>query len=363
MLDVKFKLFPGHSENRNWMAPSPLKSIFWNTTYACNFNCEICFTDSGTPSKNELTTAEAYDMLKRASDAGVKSVIVSGGEPFVRPDIADLLKGMAQAGMEARIASNGSLLSEDLLKKLKDETLTKSFQISLDTLDPDLYGRIHGVSSNTLHDVLKNIEHIKKLGFHTTVSSRLTPQTLGSIKALLKRACDEEWATVTVHFPLLTSRAESFYPQDTDFISLLEPTVDYFLGLSKHWRIEVYIPWAQYHPVMKKFEKKITVDYAGCRAGRDKLTVNPCGDISFCVCMDIQEYYLGNIRDTGLEEAFNNSELCDMMRCPEKYNICNGCPELKVCGGGCRVAAYVTSGRIDGQDKSCPLYKASRSWV
>lgn len=361
MLDVKFKLFPGHIENRDWMEPSTLKSIFWNTTYACNFNCEICFTDSGKPSKNELTTGEAYEMLEKARDTGVETIIISGGEPFIRPDMVDLLKGMTGLGIEPRIASNGSLLNEDLLKKLKNETSTKSFQISLDTLDPDLYGHIHGVSSDTLSRVLRNIEHIKKLGFHTTVSSRLTPRTLGSIEPLLKRACDEDWATVTVHLPLLTSRAESFYPQKTDFISLLEPAFNCFLGLSKHWLIEVYVSWAKYHPVIKKLEEKIPVDYAGCRAGRDRLTVNPCGDISFCVCMDIKEYYLGNIRNMGFEEAFNNSKLCDMMRCPEKYNICNGCPELKVCGGGCRVAAYVTTGHIDGQDKSCPLYKSSQS--
>jgi radical SAM protein with 4Fe4S-binding SPASM domain len=149
------------------------------------------------------------------------------------------------------------------------------------------------------------------------------------------------------------------FPQDTDFLALLEPAFEHFLGLPSHWLVEMYIPWAQYHPTSKRFKNRLRVDYVGCRAGRDRLTVGPCGDISFCVCLDEPELYLGNIRRDTLEDIFRDSGLCDMMRNPAGYEICNDCSNITRCGGGCRVAAYALSGRIDGQDELCPVYMAS----
>ncbi|UCC38334.1 MAG: radical SAM protein [Candidatus Aminicenantes bacterium] len=356
MLDVKLKLIPGHTSERVWMAASPLRTLFWNATYACNYHCSICFANADTPSSEELTTREAMEMFTNAQREGVKNLIISGGEPFMRKDIVSILSHTAKLGLEARIASNGSLLSEEILKQLKNETLTKSFQISLDTLDPGLYSKFHGVSSDTLKDVLNSLRTIKAYDFHTTVSARLTPQTLPTIPQLLDRACDEGWATVTIHIPLLTGRNGEAFPQNSDFLTLLEPAFEHFLALPKRWLTEMFIPWAQYHRLVKRLRKKIKVVYAGCRAGRDRLTINPCGDISLCVCFDVPEFYLGNIRRDNLNDIFHGSRMCDMMRHPHKYDICGDCPNVMTCGGGCRVAAYAVTGRIDGRDGSCLMY-------
>ena len=357
MLDIKFKLKPSHITERIWMESSPLRTLFWNATYACNFNCAVCFTNGGAPFTDELTTREAIDTFKKAHSAGVRKIIISGGEPFMRKDLVEILAYMGGIGLEARIASNGSLLTDDILRRLKDETLVQSFQISLDTLGPELYSEFHGVSPERLNSILSTIESIKKYGFHTTVSTRLTPRTLPGIPDLMDRASEEGWATFTVHFPLHTGRSNDTFPQDMDFISLLEPVFDQFLALPEHWVIEMFIPWARYHPTVKRIENQIKVVHAGCRAGRDRVTVNPCGDISFCVCFDLPKFYLGNVRQDSLEDIFQDSKTCEMMRHPEKYGICSDCPNVLTCGGGCRVAAYAITGRLDGQDESCPVYK------
>jgi radical SAM protein with 4Fe4S-binding SPASM domain len=132
---------------------------------------------------------------------------------------------------------------------------------------------------------------------------------------------------------------------------------EHFLTFSEKWLVEMYIPWAEYHPAAKRLEEKIRVEYVGCRAGRDRLTVNPCGDISVCVCFDFPEFYLGNVRLDSLNDIFLNSSLCDIMRHPEKHGICTHCSNVMHCGGGCRVSAYILSGKCDGQDSTCPEFK------
>ena len=357
MLDVKFKIRPGHARQRDWMAPSPLRQLFWNVTYACNYRCEVCFADAAVRHPDELTTQEAMDLVRQAHEAGVKDIIISGGEPFMRGDLPEILACMARLGMTARIASNGSLLTEDLLDRLRRDTLTKSFQISLDTLDHALYRRLHGAPADGLDGALAALRAIKERGLHTTVSVRLTPGTLPGIPDLLERAVAEGWATVTVHCPLHTGRAGGAWPQDADVLGMLAPAFDRFASLPECWLVETYIPWAQYHPVVQRLAEQVNVVHRGCTAGRDRLTVNPTGAVSPCVCLDAPAAHLGNVRRDGLREMFERSPVCRMMRQPAEHGICARCAHVAACGGGCRAAAYVLTGRLDGQDTSCPVWQ------
>ncbi|MCD6415083.1 MAG: radical SAM protein [Planctomycetes bacterium] len=361
MLDIKLKLTPGHTSERSPLKPSPLVSLFWNITYACNYRCEVCFTSAGRRDPEELSTDEAKEVIRRTHDAGVKDIILSGGEPFMRDDIVEIVAYMAEMGMVARFASNGSLLTDEILGQLRDRTLTKSFQISLDTLDPVLYQKIHRSPPGALAVALNSLRRIQEHGFHTTVSVRLTPETMPGIPDILDRASAEGWATVTIHWPLHTRRIKDGFPQDADFLSLLEPVFERFLALPKRWLVETYIPWAPYHPVIKRLEQQIRVVHRGCAGGRDHLTINPTGLISPCVCLDVPEAHVGDIRTDDILDVFNNSPLCKMVRSPQEYGICVDCPEVGTCGGGCRASAFVLTGRLDGQDTACPIWQTKKA--
>ena len=120
MLDIKLKLKPGHSSQRAWMEPSSLRALFWNVTYACNYRCSICFTDSSHAHQRELDTKEAEEAIHAIHSAGIRDVLISGGEPFMRPDMTELLKKMAQHKIATRIASNGSLPNDEILEKFTE---------------------------------------------------------------------------------------------------------------------------------------------------------------------------------------------------------------------------------------------------
>lgn len=358
MIDVKLKFKPGHTTERAWMDPSPLKTLFWNCTYRCNFRCPICFSDSGIEARDELSTEEALAVVDRIHEAGVKDVIVSGGEPFVRQDLVDILERLGRHGITARIATNGSLITDENLSALRTRTLTKSFQVSLDTIEPDRHARFHGTSPESFQTVMSNIRRIQEHGFHTTVSVRMTPETKAGIPALLDRAVEEDWATVTIHWPVHTNRIMNAFPQDADFLSLIQPALDHFTRLPRKWLIETYIPWAEFHPVMKSLEKRIRIVHRGCRAGRDRLTINPNGRLSPCVTLDIPEAEVGHIKRDNLQDVFQHAPLCVFMRSPEPSGTCRECPHLTRCGAGCRAAAWVLTGSLEGADRSCPVWKA-----
>jgi AdoMet-dependent heme synthase len=357
VLDVKLKLRPGHTHEREWMAPSPLKTLFWNVTYACNFGCGVCFTDSGSVRPRELDTREAFDLVRQAREAGVGDVLISGGEPFLREDLVPILARMGESGLTARIASNGSLLDAGILRRIKAETQVKSFQISLDTMDPEIYAILHGTSPETHSRVMRNLKLVREAGFHTTVSTRLLPMTIDGIPDILDAAAREGWSTVTVHCPLHTNRANGAFGQAEDVLGLLRPALDHFERLDPHWLVETYIPWAEYHPLIPGCEGRLRFVHRGCRAGRDRLTVSPTGMLSPCVCLDVPAAHIGDVRKDRLADVFASSPLCDVFRNPAAHGICATCPEVARCGGGCRASAYVLTGKIDGQDLSCPVLR------
>ncbi|MBN1223722.1 MAG: radical SAM protein, partial [Candidatus Aminicenantes bacterium] len=223
MLDIKLKLKPGHTSEREWMKPSRLKTLFWNVTYNCNYLCPVCFTDAGQAQPGELTTEEAFLTVQKIHEAGVHDVIISGGEPFIRRDMIDILEKMAEVGIRTRIASNGSLLTEDILSRLRRHTLTESFQISLDTVDSRFYEKFHNAPSGAFFKVTDILRLIQEYGFHTTVSVRVMPETLSGIPELIDTAVDNGWSTVTLHIPVPTRRVKDAFPAGTDVISLLRP--------------------------------------------------------------------------------------------------------------------------------------------
>lgn len=355
MIDIKLKLTPGHVSDKDWMAPSALEQIFWNVTSACNFRCGVCFSDSGTPAADELTTDEARKAIRDAAAAGVTDIVVSGGEPFLRADLFELLVHMKELGVTARIATNGSLLDRPLLERLRRETSIKAFQVSLDTLDRDAYREIHGAPPEMLDTALDALRHMRELGYHTTVSSRLGPRTLPTLPALLDRAVAEGWATVTIHLPLHTGRAADSWPQDDDLLARLEPVFEHFLSLPKHWVVETTIPWARYHPAIRRLSKRIRVAHAGCGSCRCRLAIHADGTVTPCICISDPAAHMGNVRRDDLGALFRGHPLADLCRRPAAHGLCADCGNVARCGAGCRASALALTGRMDGLDGSCPV--------
>ena len=355
MLDVKLKIRPGHVNKTEWMKALKIRRMGWNVTHACNYRCRVCYSSSGKPAANELSTSEAKDMIRQARDMGVTRFVISGGEPFMRPDMIEVLAFMGDLGIDALVATNGSLLTRDMLARLRDQTKATSFQVSLDTLDRQRYAEFHGVRAEMLDRALRSLDYIQEAGFHTTVSTRPTPMNLPGIPDLLDLALRQQWPTVTIHWPLPVGRTEDCWPPDTDMLSLLAPVFEHFLQMSEHWVIQMSIPWARYHPAVQALAKRIRVVHKGCNACREILCIDANGDVLPMSCMTWEECWMGNLRERTLARAYGDSPMPDLMKRPWEHGICTDCAYVGDCGGGCRARAIARGRRLDALDMSCPV--------
>ncbi len=136
-----------------------------SVTPKCNLKCIYCISKDSNLNKNSeiLTNAEILRISKIAVSLGIKKIRLTGGEPLLRKDIVELVKGMIRIeGLEdLSLTTNGTLLEEYALS-LKEAGL-KRINISLDTLDKEKFRKITNGSS--FERVMRGIESAIKVGF------------------------------------------------------------------------------------------------------------------------------------------------------------------------------------------------------
>jgi 12,18-didecarboxysiroheme deacetylase len=86
--------------------------VVWNSTKACNLRCAHCYSASTSrPAPDELTSSQAEAMIDDLAGFGCPVLLISGGEPLMRPDLLERIDQARQAGMRAVVSTNGTLIT------------------------------------------------------------------------------------------------------------------------------------------------------------------------------------------------------------------------------------------------------------
>jgi len=118
--------------------------IVWNITRRCNLKCIHCYAQAKDISfKNELSTDEGKSLIDDLAAFGSPVLLFSGGEPMVRPDLHELAEYAVKKGMRAVISTNGTLITAEKARILKEIGLSY-VGISLDGME-DVHDRFRGV--------------------------------------------------------------------------------------------------------------------------------------------------------------------------------------------------------------------------
>ncbi len=123
----------------------------------CNSRCIHCsyWKNNENINLDKFIIFKTILSLKRR---GLKSVMISGGEPFLHPNIKEIIKFIHNKKLKIKFATNGIILDKMELELLK---LIDDFSISLDSANKETYLKIRGVDK--FNDVLRNIELLKKI--------------------------------------------------------------------------------------------------------------------------------------------------------------------------------------------------------
>lgn len=148
--------------------------VVWNITRACNLKCVHCYNDSGVGKEfNDITTEKAKAVLDDLAGFGAPSVLFSGGEPLMRPDLFELIQYAGQAGLRTVISTNGTLITKDVAKKIKDRGVSY-VGISLDGIGRinDKFRGVDGAFERAVEGIRNCMAADVRVGLRLTLTKR-----------------------------------------------------------------------------------------------------------------------------------------------------------------------------------------------
>ncbi len=169
--------------------------VVWNMTQRCNLKCVHCYARSEDISyDNELTHEQSLAMIDDLAGFGVPVLLFSGGEPLTHPRLVEYAQYAVKKGMRAVISTNGTLITREKAKILKEIGLSY-VGISLDGLE-ETHDQFRGVKGS-YKKAMTAIENCKeagiKVGLRFTINKRNVKDIPGIFDLLEKknipRAC------------------------------------------------------------------------------------------------------------------------------------------------------------------------------
>jgi MoaA/NifB/PqqE/SkfB family radical SAM enzyme len=166
------------------MAEGAVGGRLWlYSNYHCNLVCTYCLTESGPKlARRELDPTTMLDLAREAKGLGFTGVGVTGGEPFLVPEMPELLVELSRV-LPVLVLTNGTLFQRALLERmgpLADADVT--VQISLDHPDPEANDHMRGPEN--FRKVVEAVPQLRQRGIRVRIATTVEEEDADDLERL-----------------------------------------------------------------------------------------------------------------------------------------------------------------------------------
>lgn len=313
------------------VARHPLRQVFWECTLRCNLHCRHCGSDCKVLSESrDMPLDDFLGVLRKVKAAGLDShkimVVVTGGEPLLRPDLEQCGKAFYDMEFPWGMVTNGFALTEDKFRRLLAAGLG-SMTISLDGLGDD-HDWMRGVpgSFERAANAIRMACACPDIRFDvvTCVTNR-NYDKLSEIKEFLLGCELKEWRLFTV-FPVGRAATDpQLQLSNEQFRGLME----FIKATRKEGRI---IASYGCEGFLGNYEGEVRDHFFFCNAGVSVAGVLSDGSISACTSIR-SDYHQGNIYKDDFMEVWEKRFQPYRDHSWMKTGECADCKYWKYCRG------------------------------
>ena len=295
----------------------------------------------------------------QARDCGLLYPLLTGGEPFLRNDLCEILSGMQQMGLQVSINSNATLIDEPTARWLGKHRPTR-INITLYGSSEESYQRLCGDGS-AFGRVRKAVEYLKKYNVPVKFNSSITPENVRDMEEIISyaKSVGSPIQVATYMFPpirrdaAMAGKNHRLSPEEAGLTRVradwLQNEPDWFRGQAA--RFSRFVPITD---EMLASQGEGESREMSCRAGRCSFWLDWQGNMGNCgMYTSVKVPAKGrNFADVWKEVA----ELTAKVRyCP----VCSNCPNRWLCHS-CIAMVYCESGDQDGRpDYLCKMNAAA----
>ena len=334
--------------------------IAWELTRSCNLSCIHCRAASiDKPYKNEFTTEECLKFLDEVAAFANPIMILTGGEPLLRPDIFEIATYGSNKGLRMVMATNGLLIDNATIKRMRESSIQR-VSISLDgatAQSHDRFRRVDGAFAGSL----RGINFLKEGSIEFQINTTITSENLHELPDIQELAVNLGAAAHHIFLLVPTGRGKDFKDQEIaaeDYVH----TLHWFYDQREKVDLELKATCApHYYRIMrqraKEDGKEVTMKThgmdavsRGCLGGIAFLFISHVGQVQPCGYLEVD---CGNVRQLPLREIWRDSEVLKNLRNFEVYKgKCGVCEYRKVCAG-CRARAFEATGDYLQEEPLC----------
>lgn len=344
--ELRLKLEIGRRRLQQRKRRHTLQQLFWECTLRCNLNCRHCGSDCRSEANSPDMPLEDFlpvlDEVAKVADPSRVLIITTGGEPLVRPDIAECGRQITDRGFMWGIVSNGLLLTESKLDELISAGL-RTIAISLDGFESE-----HNWMRGHRASFAKAVAAIKALAKReiawdviTCVNNR-NFTSLPQFRDFLISIGVTQWRIFTV-FPSGRAKEDpELQLNDSDYKRLM----DFIAAERKAGKIDLSYSCEGF---LGKYEQRVRRHQYFCQAGINVASILADGSISGCLSIRSQ-YHQGNIHTDKFADVWQNRFVQYRVRSWMRTGDCADCDFWRYCeGNGMHLR------RSDGSLAKCSL--------
>jgi radical SAM protein with 4Fe4S-binding SPASM domain len=329
----------------------------WEITLACDLACRHCGSRAGRERPDELTKAEALDLVEQIADLGTKEVTIIGGEAYLRDDWLDIIRAIRARGMDVTMTSGGRGLDEDLIARAEEAGLMGA-SISIDG-DEATHDRLRGVtgSHRAAMNAMRIMRERKMRVSCNTQINRLSVPFLGEILEQIAALGIHSWQ-IQLTVPMGRAADEpDVLLQPYDLLELF-PLLDKLKKRCDELGVRMW-PGnniGYFGPYETALRGRNARGHGGsCGAGRATLGIEANGAIKGCPSLPTNAWTGGNIRDAKLQDIWERSAPLRYTRdrtTRDLWGFCSTCYYAEECMSGCTWTSFVTFGKA-GNNPYC----------
>ena len=322
----------------------------WEITLKCNLACQHCGSRAGQTRTNELSTAEALDLVKQMADVGITEVTIIGGEAFLRPDWLEIAQAITKAGMLCGMTTGGYGITLETAQRMKAAGI-QVVSVSVDGLEAT-HDRIRG-KQGSWEWAFKTMSNLKEAGIPfgcNTQINRLSAPEFPKIYECLRDAGIFAWQIqLTVPMGNAADNSEILL-QPYELLDVY-PMIARVAERAKQEGVQLQAGnnIGYYGPYERLLRGGDAWSFwQGCSAGLSALGIEADGAIKGCPSLPTTAYTGGNIRDHSLRTIIEETEELRFnigagtpQGIEHLWGFCKTCEFAELCRGGCSWTAHV----------------------
>lgn len=325
--------------------------VVWELTLACDQHCTHCGSRAGSARSDELTTAQALDVVDQLAAMKAWEVTLIGGEAYLHPGFLDVVRALKAKGIRPTLTTGGLGITPELASQMHQAGLF-SASVSVDGLERthDLFRAQRG----SFQKAIEALRTMRAAGIRISANSnfhRLNFDQLEALYELLRAEGIEAWLLIlTVPLGRAADRPEMLL-QPWELLTLMpalarikERSFDHGINVVASNTLGYFGPE---ETLLRSPQKGMTDHWQGCVAGRFTMGIEADGGVKGCPSLQSTPYIGGSLRDKPLAELWQTPQLSFARKrtVDDLWGFCRTCPFAATCLGGCSFTAHSLFGR------------------